>query len=989
MAATTPVQIDGQTIEVPEDQLEQVVSSGRAAVPNKEYDVIAPDGESGKIPGPNLAAAISAGFKLKTESMKKQEELEKEYGDSPVTAFGLGAARQATFGASDYLATKVYGEEGVKAIKELNPVSSNLGEFTGVVGPAILSGGTTTAAKAASYLPATLLIKGAEKAGVAVAKRAALNVPSKIAQSAIQYGVEGAIDGAAQGLIQTISEDALGDAEFTAEAALSNVGKGFIVGAGLGSLGGSAITATKNVLGKVGKGGKKAITERIVGQIDGDETLKAEARKKLIDAEKIEEGLAAIKDPEIQAIKAKYPDAPTTPGMESAFRPVRQVENYLIDAPDASGELIRKSAKEVQEYVDKNVDEIWSGARQASPEETGDLIRQTMFTNINAPREAGQAYYTQLMDEFGNEPVNQRFRTELANMVKNSDAYRIGSEGPDIKRVLGIVEDQSGLLAKQADDLGLLGLNKRQIKDIQKNRGVTSKMNTEINKAGINIKMLNDTLAKHATELPKTDLTLKQIKELQQDVGASIRMAKGSEKKLLRETYDELRKMQDSIIRETVGDSAAAKKIIDGLDAANADYRRAYAAKDELAELFGIKGADIDSVTDKLENMSAIDLEKKFLNIKKSDKARLILEKYPEIGKLVITNRQRSLINKHTLRDGSINYGALKKAIKAMPEEESSLYFGGNTRAREKLLDMLTLAERRPKTLNPSGTDIRAEVRNMLSPKHLAGNWALSQVYRGNESFLGRMVDKVLPTLSILEGAANKQKNTISSAVNGFYKGGTTSVVRDSVKPVEGKKLDKAIEIYEKIQEDPQGLINSFLDKNKDLSSAAPNTANALQARVIASVQFLSAKIPKRGEDYLNNDMKPSRSELMLFSDYLEGAENPGKVIEGMKAGYISPRALEAMRAIYPKTVQALQAELMAKMPKVLTKNQRIVLQQVLGANVVPAMGQQGIAILQSPTAPVQGSDNQSIQKARPAGVEKMKVASRAQSSMDKVLNRS
>jgi hypothetical protein len=307
--------------------------------------------------------------------------------------------------------------------------------------------GSSTINKIAAASPAAL----AESFGSLIGAKASAKLSgttSKVVKDAVKLGVGSSVEGALYGTGKLISEDQLGNAEFNAENLLATIGESAALGGVLGgatSLAGSGLKATyKQVMGS----SKKKIVDTFVRQIDGDEALKQQVVKRFDGTDAMDQGLLALKDPEIEAIKARMPEAPTTPGMESALKPIKNVENYLYDAPSVRGEEIRKASQDVVNFTEKTVDDIWKGARTASPEEAGELIRQTFMSNVNAPWQSGLAYYSDLMGEFGAKPVSDRFRTELANTIKKSDAFRIAKEGPAIKRVLGIVEDKSDLLKK-------------------------------------------------------------------------------------------------------------------------------------------------------------------------------------------------------------------------------------------------------------------------------------------------------------------------------------------------------------------------------------------------------------------------------------------------------------------------------------------------------------------------------------------------------------
>lgn len=977
------------------------------------------DGSRGTVDESDLSEVLQTGGRVVPADEVQREKDFASAEEKPIMAGAVAALRGATLGASDFALkqTGLLTEQELQDLQAANPTISTVGEIAGTVAPTLLSGGAGLAGRAAvSKLVSQGMAKEAAEAAVAKMGTSVLNkvaaaspaalaesigaiagvkasakladTTSKVIKSAVNLGVGSAVEGALFGTGKLISEDQLGNAEFNAENLLATVGESAVLGGVLGgatSLAGSGLSAAyKGVIGNT----KKQVVEKYLNQIDADDAFKQQLRDQIKNGDAIESGLLALKDPEIEKIKARLPDAPTTKGMESALKPVKNVENYLFDAPSLDGEAIRKSAQDLVNYVEKNVDEIWSGAKKATPEESGELIKQTFMSNINAPWQSGLAYYSDLMGEFGNKAVSQKFRTKLANEIKSSDAYRLAKEGPEIKRVLSILEDKKVLLAKQDQELLDLGLNELQIAEFRKDGGVSNKLNKELNSQGVNLREFNNTIARHANEIPETELTLAQIKEMQSDIGAKLRVAVGSEKKLLRKAYDDLRGMMDGIIRESVGDSANAEKIIKGLDAANADYVKAYQAKDEIADLLGIKGADFDDVLDKLQNASVYDLNKKFLNLKKADKAFEVLEKYPEIGKIVLATRQNDLLNKHLTQTG-INYAGLKKTINKMSDAESLLYFGGDAKQKQKFLDLLTLYEKRPQTLNPSGTDIRREIREMLSPKKWLENWVLGDLYKGKESSIGKVLDTIVPGLNVVEKAANNGKVKISDAVEGFLKGAGKVAGKSTLKYITGNTVKNEKDIEDKIayySQDPSIIVDNFTRNNQALIRAAPKTAEAAQSRIIKAVEFLNQKAPKKDISPFN-DFQVPKSELMKFKNYVEAVENPYSVIQNLKSGYFTPEAGEAIKTIYPQMFTAIQQEFLSRLPEFkLSEKQKGLISRVLEIDTRKAYTPQGFSMLQAASAEQVKKD---LSQQKPiAGAKNLGQAKRAQSGLDRVLNR-
>lgn len=128
-----------------------------------------------------------------------------QYGSAGQTALaGLaGAARGASFGASDQLLTRtgLVKPETLAGLSKANPIASTVGNIAGGAGITALTGGLAP-----------------EAAGLA--KVAAM-----------------AAEGAAFGAGQAISDEALGDPELNGQKVLSHIGFGAALGGGLGLLG--------------------------------------------------------------------------------------------------------------------------------------------------------------------------------------------------------------------------------------------------------------------------------------------------------------------------------------------------------------------------------------------------------------------------------------------------------------------------------------------------------------------------------------------------------------------------------------------------------------------------------------------------------------------------------------------------------------------------------------------------------------------------------
>lgn len=146
-----------------------------------------------------------------------------------------------------------------------------------------------------------------------------------------------------------------------------------------------------------------------------------------------------------------------------------------------------------------------------------------------------------------------------------------------------------------------------------------------------------------------------------------------------------------------------------------------------------------------------------------------------------------------------------------------------------------------------------------------------------------------------------------------------------------------------------------FSQKMQDEVSGIGNIDAQLQQAIInktaIATQFLSSKLPKN--PFINDAFpshikwKPSASEVAKFNRYLKAADDPFSIMDDLKAGVLTPEAVESVKTIYPETynkiVQSVMNEMaMRKEPP--TLNQKLQLSILLNQ---PIVGIQDIQMMQ------------------------------------------
>lgn len=170
---------------------------------------------------------------------------EAKYGEgigNEAKAFGAGAARAASFGASDYLLTKsgLANPETLKGLEEQNPTASTLGEITGIAGSLVaapeglLVGRLGKAADVISESAGAI----ASKAAPLLANPETAPLANKVLQAVGQVGARalgGAAEGAAFGVGRSISDQAMGDPDLNGQKLIANIGYSALFGGALSS----------------------------------------------------------------------------------------------------------------------------------------------------------------------------------------------------------------------------------------------------------------------------------------------------------------------------------------------------------------------------------------------------------------------------------------------------------------------------------------------------------------------------------------------------------------------------------------------------------------------------------------------------------------------------------------------------------------------------------------------------------------------------------
>lgn len=922
----------GEISNVEDSQLPEIVKSQNVAIPSGEYDFETPLGERVRVPAEQFREAIDSGYKYVDESVKKEERLQKEYGDSPGRTFAEGIGRSLTLGLSDKaLIALGADQEGMRERQERNPIAAGTGEAVGLIAPILLSGGGAGIAKGAGAAILEKTAAGqAAKLAATVGKGAGSLVKNEIAKGALKLGAEGAIEGAIAGVGKTISEDALGQADFSAEALMANVGTSSLAGASFGAaLGAGGAAFSKYSKKALGKFRSEAIDSLNLPEAD---KIKLKAQEAAMDdLAKINE---TFENPEIkQAINELGYKAPATEGILSPSTITKNLESSLAQSPSLPGLTVGGKLKAFVNETQEKAASLFEKAKESTPFDLGTKARQNIMGSINERLRPAQDTLKRIYNDLGEAPVRDRGVKLLRTRLQKSDIARLGLDKGIAKRI----ED------------------------------VLPELNT-INSVNVFKKGIG------------------------KEMSAAYRAGELNQAELLSDIYDTLSRVErlgieDAALRAGPKTGPKlAKSYLKAFDDSMEAYRSIYKEYTPLAEQLGTKLRRPDDFLDWLESAPAEKIGSRLVDMNDYGTALKMSKDFPELFDVARGRKLADLMKSVSDNTGTISIQKFQTKVSKMTPEQKKILFGFDAAQQKKLNNILTVMKELPKNINPSGTSINQTFLDIINPVFQGKELLRYAVYRGGDKAIKQYLIKSVPVLTEAERQINKTKGSISSAVNGFFKSVSPAIAVGALSVKDDRKIENAKKVYEQIYNDPQSFIDKFLVKNKDLEDAAPNVSAALQQKMLSGMRFLQSKVPSQKTDYAAHDYTPSRSELLGFQEYVEAVEKPLSVLDKMRSGYISPRHIEALKVVYPQLYSALQEDLNAKMPKKISKTQATMLQQLMGVKIRPTADYNLLNSITNPQQPQQAPQQQSSVPV--SGAKMLNQSSRAQSGVDKVLYR-
>jgi len=173
------------------EEASSLVLSGKYGFPTGTRQAIQlPDGTVGQIDSEQVGPAVQGGAKFIGDDGLAEYQAKKKYGEgalNPVIAGAEGAARTASFGASDVALKPWVGSEHLREEAKQNPIAEKVGEGVGVVAPMLVGdeAGAGSGLKGAEEAAAEFSAKAAEEAAPAAQPGSSLIAPAEYSPSAV------------------------------------------------------------------------------------------------------------------------------------------------------------------------------------------------------------------------------------------------------------------------------------------------------------------------------------------------------------------------------------------------------------------------------------------------------------------------------------------------------------------------------------------------------------------------------------------------------------------------------------------------------------------------------------------------------------------------------------------------------------------------------------------------------------------------------------
>lgn len=865
----------------------------------------------------------------------KDLELEKKYGDSPVRTAVESAASAATFGISDQVLSK-FDEEGLAERRKRNEASALAGEITGVVGPALLSGGSSLAAKGASAG-----FRTAAKTGLATEKVVSKTIQKLIGEQGkksvvkdiLRKGVEKSAGLTAEGTFYStgnlISEDALGTAEFNAENLIANAKEtavfSSLLGLGAGTF--SAIVpvfknnkVTKWTTEKF-KGSKPQDLEDAAVLTMGGTKQQAAKLKKLHPEiynntpKYVLEDLALKPVDNAAALAAKNDDIITQTAIKLDDS-MSQLDDVLKKGDDLGESFLGTSNAEVADDLIENMHK-WKESALMEKNAQGVLKRSpgVSESEYNAILKEIDHYE----DVFGIKEL--RSATVKSERLAGSFREKIGAQNYKVAKLEQTLEDARKFahVPKIKENIAKVTSQKKQLmkKLVTKEQTIERKIIANNEK----IRMSKDPAAKR--DLREKNAILRDQKRSAKLDAKAQSSALDDKIQILKNDMKGAPKSQEAV-KDIEAKLLAARKESAALENSfNSEmtplHKRIMKLQDDIKA--PVNASRIREIRKRIGKKAkwkapsdAIDLQTKFARKQYemlNNQIYKVADSVKDVSpKLVddILKQNLTIATGMKLADG-INKAALASDSRGV---FSKLLFAGamknviGTSGAFSAIPFILQSQATYEALKAVGAAHLSSRARLLSSVEKANQSTKKSITKSISSFFGKTARKV-------------KKVSKPAAMKLMLKSDLAAEVSDSGTAKRPKDEQQAFKNITNniadMKKDPDQLLEYAAQSFPELEDAAPRTKQMVTQHIINMVQYLDSKLPKNATfnptGLSKRDWTPSTLELAKFARVLKAVSDPLSVLEDLEDGTITREGAEALRVLKPNLYAQIQDQVM------------------------------------------------------------------------------
>lgn len=820
------------------------------------------DGSVPAVSQPNSAAIASKGV-VSDEDLNRfldeQERVEK-IDSQNLKSLADAFLRGATGGLSDLAKVKsgLATQEELLEQKSVNNVFSTIGEAAGIITPAILTGGTSVAARAAAATPVGLAIKAGQLGEKALAKVIAKTgnqaLTKDLVKKTIEKGAGSMVEGSLLGAQTLVSEAALGEADFNAENLASYMGNGLLYGGALG--------ATLPVTGTLLKGAKDGLSKNF-GKI-----LKGK-----LSPEKAATSYVGLSDAEIA-------------------KRVRINPNYSQDLANFLKNDILENSKELALKLDDiQLQNKVLNIKETAGKEIGKIIDDVdAFTQSALPRQE-QIFDPVVLSSTNAEKFSaaiNKAREEGLELGTNSAGLAV----KDYKNLKTYIsrDGRSGYAIKpDGEVVAMFGAENpsRLLDDAFVNKKATSVRNLNPELDTVYSKYLDNSSDAFG---PKLIVNPSKIADVDNITRQAV-MPKNSE--IFKQVADELDEKFIKRYENSDGFQSLLRPV--------KEIRNSLLKKAEKPGFVPLKF--LNNLRQDMDTL-AFKMGKSMDPTLKQEAAQTLRTIYRKVIDDVAAKVSPDLANK--LKEANRKYymaSSIDKPLgRKLSKDMSSLSL------KESILGVGLAG-----IVDPIAGGVAVTGKRFLESDLLKKFVILTNIEKANRA----VATKIDTGLDKFIKATSRAVRPLST--NFLVK--STMADGDSKPKNKAEAFNNIKTKIEQYKTDPVKLEKDMAKNIAGVADAAPETAAELTKVAIMSLKFLETKIPQKNVQVhlpkpFAKEYRPSDLELSKLERYMQVLENPLTVIDELSSGTLTREHVEALKAVYPNLYSRIRNEAINKAAK-------------------------------------------------------------------------